>query len=324
MYLVLLFIISFCSILESAYDADFAFNAYKATAATYSDNNEDLINKCLSDSFGKHNNLHHSSFNCYNSDDSCTGVFAVFPETNTTLITFRGTKNLMSYINQGTLAYNFELYDSNNINYGFVEKYYKKAAEDVFQKFVQDNVANSPPTQNYIVAGHSLGGALAVLTALKISITGTAKPENIQVVTFGQPRIGDFQFASFVQGHLPNLNRLVHYKDVIPHFPACVKGKTDSDCLQESQKPFHHTQEIFYNSDKDNGKYQICDSSFGEDPTCSDNLSVLQNIEGFFNDYHNTYFNVNIEKLGKRGCQNAASRSLPFLIFILVIFKFFF
>uniref|UniRef100_A0A0N5BA86 Lipase_3 domain-containing protein n=1 Tax=Strongyloides papillosus TaxID=174720 RepID=A0A0N5BA86_STREA len=308
----------------SNYDSDLAFNAYKVTASTYTDNNENLISQCLNAAFGSFNNLAHSSFTCYKDDDSCTGVFAIFPDINTTLIAFRGTKNILSYLHQIENAYNFVLYDSAGPSHGYVEKYYKNAAEDVFNKFITNKIVNSPKTTKYIVTGHSLGGALAVLTALKLVTTLTAKPEDIHVITFGQPRIGDYQFSDFVQGNLPNLYRLVHYKDVIPHFPACAKEKgSSSKCVKQDRQPFHHTREVFYNSDKNSTQYDLCDPGWGEDPTCSDGLDLSDNIEGFFSDYHNTYFNINIQKFGERGCQNSAHRIFSSLLYILITIKLF-
>lgn len=285
------------------YDPDMAFNAYKLTAAAYTDNDESLITQCLTDTFGAFQNLAHSTFNCYKGDDSCTGIFATFPSKNLTIISFRGTKNFLSYLHQIENAYSFVPYDSVNNNYGYVEKYYRDVAGSM----------------KYLITGHSLGGALAVMTALKIVTTLTANPQDVQVFTFGQPRIGDYEFAqNVVQRNLPNLYRLVHNKDIIPHFPACsTKIGDTSVCLQESKKPYHHTVEVFYNNNKNSFQYVLCDANNGEDPSCSDGLNIIDNIEGLLSDYHNTYFDINIEKFGKRGCQNSANRILSYSFFIL-------
>lgn len=66
-------------------------------------------------------------------------------------------------------------------------------------------------------AGHSLGGALAVLAA------AVAIDQNIPVAglyTFGQPRVGNAQFA---QRYLPKLEnryyRFTNAQDIVPHVP---------------------------------------------------------------------------------------------------------
>ncbi|CEF68465.1 Lipase, class 3 family-containing protein [Strongyloides ratti] len=299
-----------------------AFNAYKLTAAAYANDNENLISQCLNNAYGNFKDLSHSTFNCYKNDDSCTGIYAVFPSKNLTIISFRGTKNFLSYFHQIENAYNFVQYSEVTSNYGYVEKYYKSVADDVFNKFIVKNINAAPQNMKYIITGHSLGGALAVMTALKLVVTLTAKPEDIQVITFGEPRIGDYQFAEFVQGNLPTLFRLVHNKDIIPHFPGCTTKAGDATvCLRLSQKPFHHTQEVFYNNDKDNSQYTLCDKDNGEDSKCADSLNVVDNIEGLISNYHNTYFGINIQKYGESGCQNSAYRTFSYIFYIFVIIK---
>jgi triacylglycerol lipase len=49
------------------------------------------------------------------------------------------------------------------------------------------------------LAGHSLGGALAVLAASRLLAEGAAAPETLRVTTFGAPRIGDAAFAATVR-----------------------------------------------------------------------------------------------------------------------------
>jgi Lipase (class 3) len=67
------------------------------------------------------------------------------------------------------------------------------------------------------VAGHSLGGALAVLAADWLARENIA----IQAVyTFGQPRAGDRAFAAGYNARLGNRTyRLVYEADLVPHVP---------------------------------------------------------------------------------------------------------
>lgn len=46
------------------------------------------------------------------------------------------------------------------------------------------------------VTGHSLGGAIASLTAGAIVAEKLCDANRIRMVTFGQPRTGDYNFAS--------------------------------------------------------------------------------------------------------------------------------
>jgi len=67
------------------------------------------------------------------------------------------------------------------------------------------------------ITGHSLGGALALLFALRLEILG--RP--IQgVYTFGQPRVGDDDFAARVEERLGGRYfRIVHSADPVPLVP---------------------------------------------------------------------------------------------------------
>ncbi len=72
--------------------------------------------------------------------------------------------------------------------------------------------------------GHSLGGALATLAALDMQKQGN----NVQgLVTIGQPRVGNAQFAAQADKSLAGkVKRLVHKTDPVPHLPPT---KTQGD-----------------------------------------------------------------------------------------------
>ncbi len=62
-------------------------------------------------------------------------------------------------------------------------------------------------------AGHSLGGALAVLSALELH---EYQPH---CYTFGAPRVGDAYFAAAVDRFVPHTFRLENFRDPIPTLP---------------------------------------------------------------------------------------------------------
>lgn len=71
------------------------------------------------------------------------------------------------------------------------------------------------PGGKVVVTGHSLGGALAALTALRISTELRADVDT--VYTFGMPRPGDPAFAELYNRQLgSNTYRLVHGEDLVP------------------------------------------------------------------------------------------------------------
>jgi len=67
-----------------------------------------------------------------------------------------------------------------------------------------------------LVTGHSLGAALATLTAVDLQASGI---DDVILYNYGSPRIGNDEFASFVSSYLTDINRVTHHKDTVPHTP---------------------------------------------------------------------------------------------------------
>ncbi|KAI5306570.1 proteasome component M29 [Ascosphaera pollenicola] len=92
------------------------------------------------------------------------------------------------------------------------------------------------PSYQFIVVGHSLGGAVATLAGLEFLLRGW----NPHVVTFGQPRVGNLRFSEFVDESFrlgmhgqydeaaslksPSFHRVTHINDPIPLLPLSEWG----------------------------------------------------------------------------------------------------
>lgn len=48
---------------------------------------------------------------------------------------------------------------------------------------------------------------------------GTLNPDNLKIYTFGCPRVGDENFANYVQSTGINIVRSVHKRDFVPQVP---------------------------------------------------------------------------------------------------------
>ncbi|PIN14365.1 Triacylglycerol lipase [Handroanthus impetiginosus] len=140
-----------------------------------------------------------------------------------------------------------------------------------------------------MVTGHSMGGAMAAFCGLDLRLS--LGEQNVHVMTFGQPRIGNAAFASYYSKVVPNTIRVTHEHDIVPHLPPYY--------YYFPQKTYHHfPREVWlYNIGLGSLIYmveKVCDDS-GEDPTCS------RSVKGNSISDHLTYYGVQM------GCDESSS-----------------
>jgi len=114
-------------------------------------------------------------------------------------------------------------------------------------------LATARRATSIVFTGHSLGGALATLTAAQF-YSRTTIP--ITVYTFGSPRVGNAAFSSFYNSVVPNTFRNTYKSDIVVHLPP-----TNMDFL-------HVTEEIWWRSGT---TYKQC-SLTGEDSSCANSI----------------------------------------------------
>jgi len=94
--------------------------------------------------------------------------------------------------------------------------------EAYYQAFDQITKLYQEKERPIWITGHSLGGALAMLFGTKL-VKDNPLMQNAYVYTFGQPRLGDEQFAEFVSRKLSNrIFRFVYHNDFVPRVPLSV------------------------------------------------------------------------------------------------------
>ncbi|QAY68467.1 lipase family protein [Paenibacillus protaetiae] len=84
-----------------------------------------------------------------------------------------------------------------------------------------------PKDKPLFITGHSLGGALATLSALDIAVN---KPfANPLVYTFGAPRVGDPAFVRTYNSQIGTHWRIQNEYDIVPHLPPLVYQQPNKD-----------------------------------------------------------------------------------------------
>ncbi|KAI8544781.1 hypothetical protein RHMOL_Rhmol08G0321600 [Rhododendron molle] len=87
------------------------------------------------------------------------------------------------------------------------------------------SLLNEHKTAKFVVTGHSLGGALAILfpTVLVLHEEREIMQRLLGVYTYGQPRVGNRQLGRFMEDHLdlpvPKYFRVVYCNDLVPRLP---------------------------------------------------------------------------------------------------------
>lgn len=169
---------------------------------------------------------------------------------NTLFASFRGTSNIQNWIDDIEIDHHCIDYSQNIcVEAGFY-KLYEELYPFVFDTI--DKLSQKYETNQLLMTGHSLGSSLASLFAYNFS----KNDYNITIVTFGSPRVGNYEFVEdFVSKNITSF-RITHYYDIIPHLPQCRLN-------------YHHIpNEIWY--DEENKNYTICnDSALIEDNNCS-------------------------------------------------------
>ncbi|EPB80279.1 triacylglycerol lipase [Ancylostoma ceylanicum] len=151
--------------------------------------------------------------------------------------------------------------------------------EHKFKEFLREH-----PDWDIWISGHSLGGALATLAASNIVESRIAEdPDKVKLVTLGQPRVGDKDFAEALDDQVEYSYRIVHWMDVVPSLP-----KTGY---------WHQGEEIFYKAGMEPHESSSCGR--GDSVYCS-----AQYLPTSIND-HKTYF-------GKHREESCLPKASPF------------
>ncbi|KAL0823723.1 hypothetical protein Bca101_047400 [Brassica carinata] len=224
----------------------------------------------------------------------------VAKDLNAIIIAFRGTQehsiqNWVSDLFWKQLDLNYPDMSDAMVHHGFYSAYHNTTVRPAVLGAVQRAKKSYGPNINIMVTGHSMGGAMATFCGLDLVNGGE---ENVQVMTFGQPRVGNAAFASYYSLLVPNTFRITHDHDIVPHLPPYYN--------HFPQKTYHHfPTEVWLRdvSSLNHSVEKVCDNT-GEDPTCS------RSVKGNSISDHLSYFGVELHCETWRQCSIVMSHEM--------------
>ncbi|KAF0896170.1 hypothetical protein E2562_019663 [Oryza meyeriana var. granulata] len=228
--------------------------------------------------------------------ENCLQAFVgVAPDPQSIIIAFRGTQehsvsNWIEDLFWKQLDVTYPGMPDAMVHHGFYSAYYNTTVRREILKAVRwaRKTYGRLPIN---VVGHSMGGALASFCALDLSVKYGS--QEVQLMTFGQPRVGNPAFAAYFSDQVPRTIRVTHQNDIVPHLPPyfCYLGEWT----------YHHFAREVWLHETIVGNVvtkneTICDGS-GEDPTCSRSVygrSVADHLE---------YYGVSLHADSRGTCQ---------------------
>jgi len=131
------------------------------------------------------------------------------------VISFRGTEKFKDWLTDAGIEFH-------NTPNGRTHKGFDKALDSVWSRITQTLEKVHQYGQPLWITGHSLGGALAVLAAARLTLDidqNVYKSIN-GLYTFGQPRVGDRVFVKALDNEIkPRYFRFVNDNDMVPRVP---------------------------------------------------------------------------------------------------------
>ncbi|ESQ41866.1 hypothetical protein EUTSA_v10013982mg [Eutrema salsugineum] len=237
--------------------------------------------------------------------DHCLQAYVgVAKDLNAIIIAFRGTQehsiqNWVSDLFWKQLDLNYPDMPDAMVHHGFYSAYHNTTLRPSVLGAVKRAKKSYGANINIIVTGHSMGGAMASFCGLDLVVN--EGEENVQVMTFGQPRVGNADFASYYSLLVPNTFRIIHDHDMVPHLPPYY--------YLIPQKTYHHfptevwVRDLSFSNLVLLSVEKVCDNT-GEDPTCS------RSVVGNSISDHLRYFGVDMKCETWRQCTIVMSHEM--------------
>jgi len=143
----------------------------------------------------------------------------ILQSATTVVIVFRGTESiteLLADTDMLQVRYPYAA-SAGKAHRGFT-RLYGRAARDAVLRCLRKHSAD----KTILIAGHSLGGALATLCALDVAVHSKFKQP--QLYTFASPKVGDAAFVAAFDRAIRHSIRIVNESDLIPVLPPSLRN----------------------------------------------------------------------------------------------------
>ena len=166
---------------------------------------------------------------------------------NAIVVAFRGTnnnqnwkQNLNTFVPKGPYIYKrngIEFQSKTVVHRGFFKSY--MSVRDGIMASVAE-LLQKDPDRGLVITGHSLGGAMATLSALDLAIEfpDIPKKNQLTMVNFGSPGVGNAGFALLYDQYVLSSIRVVNPCDPVPRLPP---GTTHVQTEYRSENPVSRT-----------------------------------------------------------------------------------
>lgn len=160
-------------------------------------------------------------------DSKVFGYVAYSKPLNTIVIAFRGTRTYYGWIRNLRFAKPdcpfANAPEDAKVHLGFLEAWFYLRVEvlDHLEKLTK-----LYPQSHLLITGHSLGGAISTLAMADIyNSTTPLDVKSWNVVTYGQPRVGNRPFVDWLSTFSDvDYSRIVNENDPVPHLPPAFVG----------------------------------------------------------------------------------------------------
>jgi hypothetical protein len=184
-------------------------------------------------------------------------------------LVWRGSASPTDFLTDASVA-KVRYLDGVRVHFGFLNSF-KSVEDDVLSGIISSIVklGGVDNVGNIYISGHSLGGALTVVSAFSISTVMPEWGSKIKTVTVGCPRVGNHLFKRLYNQRVPHSLRIVHDNDLVTRIPKLnyfhigqeLKLASDGKVMSTNLNPIKLFMRTFIsNITADSIKDHMCDA----------------------------------------------------------------